>query len=51
MMGLKSKSVAKLIAGLAMSLKTESNDVSVYNIILRTDNLLLNKKGYEVICT
>ena len=30
------------------SLKTESNDVSVSNIMLRTDNSLLNKKRCEV---
>ena len=31
-----------------MSLKTESNDVSVFNIVLRTENPLLNPKGCEV---
>ena len=41
------KSIAKSIVDLAISLKTESNDVSVSNIILRTDNSLLNKKGCE----
>ena len=43
-----SKSIAKSIVGLAMSLKTESNDVSVSNIVLRTDNPLLNQKGCVV---
>ena len=42
------KSVPESIVDLAMSLKTESNDVSVSNIILRTDNSLLNQKGCEV---
>ena len=42
------KSIAESIVDLAMSLKTESNDVSVSNIILRTDNSLLNQKGCEV---
>ena len=31
-----------------MSLKTESNDVSVSNTVLRTDNSLLNQEGSEV---
>ena len=34
----------ELIVDLAMCLKTESTDVSVSNIILRTDNSLLNQK-------
>ena len=42
------KSIAESIVDLAMSLKTESNDVSVSNIILRTDNSLLSQKGCEV---
>ena len=42
------KSIAESIVDLAMYLKTESNDVSVSNIILRTDNSLLNQKGCEV---
>ena len=42
------KSIAESTVDLAMSLKTESNDVSVSNIILRTDNSLLNQKGCEV---
>ena len=36
------KSIAESIVDLAMSLKTKSNDVSGSNIILRTDNSLLN---------
>ena len=43
-----SKSIVESIVDLAMSLKTESNDVSVSNIVLRTDNSLLNQKGSEV---
>ena len=43
---LSSKSIPESIEDLAMSLKT--NDVSVSDIILRTDNSLLNQKGYEV---
>ena len=42
------KLIAESIVDLAVSLKTESNDVSVSNIILRTDNSLLNQKGCEV---
>ena len=42
------KFIAESIEDLAMSLKTESNDVSVSNIILRTENSLLNQKGCEV---
>ena len=45
-----SKSIAESIVDLAMSLKTESNDVSVSNIVLRTDNSLLDQKG-RLICT
>ena len=37
-----SKSIAESIADLAMFLKTESNDVSVSNILLKTGNSLLN---------
>ena len=37
-----SKSIAESIADLAMFLKTESNDVSVSNIRLKTGNSLLN---------
>ena len=44
-----SKSVTESIGNSAMSLKTESNDAGVSNIILRTDNSLLNQKGCEVI--
>ena len=43
-----SKSIAESIVDLAMSLKTESNDVNVSNIVLRPDNSLLNQKGSEV---
>ena len=43
-----SKSNAESIVDLAMSLKTKSNDVSVSNIILRTDNSLLKQKRCEV---
>ena len=42
------KSIAESVVDLAISLKTESNDVSVSNIILRTDNSLLNQKGCKV---
>ena len=40
------KSISESIVDLA--LKTESNDVSVSNIILRTNSSLLNQKGCEV---
>ena len=43
-----SESVAESIKDLAIFLKTESNDVSLSNTVLRTDNLLLNQKGCEV---
>ena len=43
-----SKSIAELIVDLATSLKTETNNASVSSILLRTDNSLLNQKGYEV---
>ena len=43
-----SKSIQESIVNLAMFLKTESNDVSAYIIILRTDNPLLNKKEREI---
>ena len=38
------KSIAESIVDLAMPLKTESNDVSVSNIILRTDNSFKPKR-------
>ena len=37
-----SNSIAESIVDLAVSLKTESNDASVSNIKLRTDNSFLN---------
>ena len=37
------KSIAESIVDLAMSLETESKDVSVSNIVLRTDNPLLKQ--------
>ena len=43
-----SKSVAESITDLAMSLKTESNDASVSNILLITDNSFLSKTECEV---
>ena len=43
-----SKSIAESIVYLTMTLKTESNNVSVSNIVLRTDNSLSNEKQYEV---
>ena len=43
-----SKSITESIADLAMSLKRESNDVNVSNIVLRTDNPLLNQNGCEI---
>ena len=43
-----SKSIAESIVYLTMTLKTESNNVSVSNIVLRTDNSLSNQKQYEV---
>ena len=43
-----SKSIEESIGDLAMSLKTESDDVSVSNIILRTDNSLINQNVSEV---
>ena len=42
------KSIAESIVDLAMSLKTESDDVSVSNIVLKTDNSLLNQIGCGV---
>ena len=40
---------AKLIVDLAVSLKSESNDVSIVsNIVLRTDNPLIKQKRCEV---
>ena len=47
-LGVSSKSVAESIVDLAMFLKTESNDVRVSNVVLRTDNSLLNHKRSEV---
>ena len=43
-----SKSIAESIVDLTMSLKTESNDESIFNIVLRTGNSFLNQKGCEV---
>ena len=43
-----SKFITESIVDLAMSLKTESNDVSVSNIVLRTENPLLNQNGREI---
>ena len=45
---MSSKSIAESIVDLAISLKTESYDASVSNIILKTDNSLINQKGSEV---
>ena len=45
---MSSKSIAESIVDPAMSLKTESIDVSVSNVVLRTGNSLLNQKGCEV---
>ena len=39
--------IAKSIIDLALTLKSESHDVSVSNIIVRTDSDTLNKKGCE----
>ena len=39
---------SKLIVDLTMYLKTESNNISVFNIILITDNPLLNQNGCDV---
>ena len=44
---MSSKSIAESIVNLAMSLETESNDVSIFNIVLRTDNPLLNQTVCE----
>ena len=43
-----SEVIAKEIVDLATSLKNNQHDVSVSNIILRTDNSKLNAKRYEV---
>ena len=43
-----SEVIAKEIVDLATSLKNNQHDVSVSNIILRTDNSKLNAKQYEV---
>ena len=40
--------IAKSVIDLALTLKSESHDVSVSNIILRNDSDTLNKKGCEV---
>ena len=40
--------IAKSIIDLALTLKNESHDVSVSNIIVRNDSYTLNKKGCEV---
>ena len=40
--------IAKSIIDLALTLKSESHDVSVSNIIVRNDRDTLNKKGCEV---
>ena len=40
--------IAKSIIDLALTLKSESHDVSVSNIIVRNDNDTLNKRRYEV---
>ena len=40
--------IAKSIIDLALTLKNESHDVSVSNIIVRNDSDTLNKKGYEM---
>ena len=45
---MSSKSNAELIVDLAMFLKTESSDVSISNIVLRTENPLLNDIVSEV---
>ena len=45
---LSSKVSSKLIVDIAISLKTESNDASVSNIILITDNPLLSQKRCEI---
>ena len=40
--------IAKSIVDLATTLKGHFRDVSVSNVIFRTDNSNLNEKGYEV---
>ena len=42
------KPIAESRVDLAISLKTESNVVSVSNIVLKTDNPVLNQKKREV---
>ena len=42
------KNIANTIIYLATSFKNDQNDVSISNIILRTDNKNLNEKGYLV---
>ena len=39
--------IAKFILDLALTLKSESHDVSILNIIVRNDSDTLNKKGCE----
>ena len=43
-----SKSITETIVDFAMSLKSESNNVRVSSVVLRTDNPLFNQKRYEV---
>ena len=40
--------IAKSIIDLALTLKSESHNVSVSNIIVRNDSETLNKKGFEL---
>ena len=40
--------IAKSIIDLELTLKSESHDASVFNIVVRTDSDTLNKKGCEV---
>ena len=40
--------IAKSIIDLALTLKNESHDVSLSNIIVRNDSDILNKKGCQV---
>ena len=43
-----SKSITETIVDFAMSLKSESNNVRVSSVVLRTDNPFFNEKRYEV---
>ena len=43
-----SKDIATSIVNLVCSMKGENYDVSISNIILRTDNKKFNQKGQEV---